>query len=549
MDARDPVDDFRPPWTDVPQFLALRPAHSPYLTELHHDRGTRRTWTSSEWATAVGATAQWLTQRGVQPGDAVATLAGNTAEALALAYACWALGACCVPLNPQESADRQRYVLRDARARLLVHSPEQAERAASVAGGIPLSVADLSLLDQAPTLPSGSLPGGSAVADGSAVAGGGLDWPALRLYTSGTTGEPKGIELTLGNIATDLDALQRVYGWDAATRVLTVLPIHHANALVISSLLAWASGASVVLCDRFRSERFWPDARAEGATTASLVPTLLEFLLATEGAPPAGFREVLCGAGPLLVDTATRFEDRFGLPVRHLYGLSETTCVCSAMPALNAEDRRHWHTTYGFPSIGTALPHAHMAVVDPDGTPLAAGKRGELVVRGAMVMRGYAGLPEATADAFRQGWFHTGDEGFWQPGPGGEPAYFITGRIKELIIRGGHNISPFEIDEVLRQHPRVRFALAVPFDHRLYGEEVAAYVVPEGELSEPELLDWCAQRLDFAHQPKVVVFGQEVPFTATGKAKRLELRRRLAPVLEMHRESEFRRSRLAARPV
>jgi long-chain acyl-CoA synthetase len=540
MDARDPVDEYRPTWTDLPQFLAIRPAGSPYLTELNHERGTRRVWTSGEWMAAVGASAQWLAQRGVRPGDAVATLAGNSAEALALAYACWSLGACCVPLNPHEGADRQRYVLRDADAKLLIYGPEQAERAAEVAGAtVARYPADLPLFPDTPP---------HAVDDGLTAAGA-LDRPALRLYTSGTTGEPKGIELTLGNIATDLDALQRVYGWDAGTRVLTVLPIHHANALVISSLLAWSSGASLVLCDRFRSDRFWPDAHAEGATTASLVPTLLEFLLATEGQPPAGFREVLCGAGPLLVDTVTRFEDRFGMPVRHLYGLSETTCVCSAMPALPARERRHWHTAYGFPSIGTALPHAQMAVVDPDGNPLPAGERGELVVRGAMVMRGYAGLPEATADALRQGWFHTGDEGFWQPGPDGAATYFITGRIKELIIRGGHNISPFEIDEVLRQHPRVRFGLAVPFEHRLYGEEVAAYVVPEGELSEPELLDWCAQRLDFAHQPKVVVFGQEVPFTATGKAKRLELRRRLAPALAPHREAEFRRSRAAARPV
>src|SRR5689334_193723 len=134
-----------------------------------------------------------------------------------------------------------------------------------------------------------------------------------------------------------------------------------------------------------------------------------------------------------------------------------------------------------------------MPVVDQSADQRAAGERGELVDGGAMVMRGYAGLRAATADALGQGWFHTGDEGFWQPGPDGAATYFITGRIKELIIRGGHNISPFEIDEVLRQHPRVRFGLAVPFDHRLYGEEVAAYVVPEGELSEPELLEWCAQ--------------------------------------------------------
>ena len=133
------------------------------------------------------------------------------------------------------------------------------------------------------------------------------------------------------------------------------------------------------------------------------------------------------------------------------------------------------------------------------------------------------------------------DEGFWRSGPGGRPAYFVTGRIKELIIRGGHNISPFEIDEVLRAHPRIKFGLAVAFEHRVYGDEVAAYVVADGRLTEQEVLDHCAARLDFAHQPKVVIFGNDVPYTATGKAKRIELRNRLANQLHQYRDTTFRR--------
>jgi long-chain acyl-CoA synthetase len=274
------------------------------------------------------------------------------------------------------------------------------------------------------------------------------------------------------------------------------------------------------------------------------VPALLEFLLAGDEHSPARFTEVLCGAGPLLVETALGFEKRFGVCIRHIYGLSETTCVATAMPALADEERRHWHVDFGFPSIGNAVPHAQLAVLHPaTGRELPAGSRGELAVRGAIVMRGYANRADATAEALRDGWFHTGDEGFWQPGPGGRPTYFVTGRMKELIIRGGHNISPFEIDEVLRSHPRIRFALAVPFEHRVYGEEIAAYVVPGGPLSEAEVLAHCAARLDFAHQPKVVIFGEDVPYTATatGKAKRLELRARVAGQLAAYRDTQFRR--------
>jgi long-chain acyl-CoA synthetase len=216
------------------------------------------------------------------------------------------------------------------------------------------------------------------------------------------------------------------------------------------------------------------------------------------------------------------------------------------MPALPDRDRRHWHAEFGFPSIGSPLPHTQMAVLHPvTGRPAPAEVRGELAVRGAIVMRGYANRPDATAEAFRGGWFHTGDEGFWRPGPEGRPVFFITGRLKELIIRGGHNISPFEIDEVLRAHPRVKFALAVPFEHRVYGDEIAAYVVADGPLTEQDILDHCAARLDFAHQPKVVVFGDDVPYTATGKAKRLELKARLAPALATYREAIFRRPKIS----
>jgi len=161
-------------------------------------------------------------------------------------------------------------------------------------------------------------------------------------------------------------------------------------------------------------------------------------------------------------------------------------------------------------------------------------------------MREYASQPRATEEAFRGGWFHTGDEGFWEQGPDGQHFFFITGRIKELIIRGGANISPFEVDSVLRSHPAVRHGVAVPFVNRFYGEEIAAYVVRDGQVTEEEILAHCARYLDFARCPKVVVFGEDVPYTATGKVKRLELKQRLDPILSTYRDVQFRRSRTAA---
>ncbi|HEX7746413.1 MAG TPA: class I adenylate-forming enzyme family protein, partial [Micromonosporaceae bacterium] len=265
-DPRSPVDDFQPRWSGFAAFFRDRTdLDAAYLTELHHARGTRREWTVSQWRSQVEATAGWLREQGIGPGSAVATLAGNTAEALAVAYAGWLVGACCVPLNAQEATDRQAFVLRDSAARLLVYAPEHAARAAALGDGAGLP---LYHTDELPT--EGAAPIEDAVT--------GLDVAALRLYTSGTTGEPKGIITTVGNLLTDLDALASTFGWDSDTRVYTVLPVHHANALVISMLLPWHTAAATVLTDRFRTDRFWADVAAERATTASLVPTLLEFL-------------------------------------------------------------------------------------------------------------------------------------------------------------------------------------------------------------------------------------------------------------------------------
>lgn len=528
MDATAPVDDWYAPWESFRDFLGDGPVDGAYLTELDHETGTRREWTRRQWRDRVAGVAADLRARGVAPGDSVAVLAGNSADALAVAFACWSSGACYLPLNVHETADRHAFILRDAEARLLVHTPAGAERAG-----------ELREMTGVSSLPTTDLVATATDLPEPVV---GLDSPALRVYTSGTTGEPKGVELTAANLLTDCDALQRVLEWDGDSRVLVVLPIHHVNGLVVSSLLSWYAGASAVLCDRFRSDRFWQDVEGERATVCSMVPTLLEFLLA-EGrrTPPAHFREVLCGAGPLMCDTVVDFEQCFGIPVRHLYGLSETTAVATLMPTLPDDERQGWYREHGFPSIGCALPHVGVEVHDPDGRRCAEGQRGEIVIRGGTVMGGYAGRAEATASALRDGWFHSGDEGFWRDDAAGTPYFFVTGRIKELIIRGGVNISPFQVDEVLRAHPAVQFGLAVPFENRFYGEEVAAYVVPSAPVTEQEIIDFCAERLDFAYQPKVVLFGDEVPFTTTGKAKRLTLRDQLQQQLTSYRDVQFRR--------
>jgi long-chain acyl-CoA synthetase len=185
---------------------------------------------------------------------------------------------------------------------------------------------------------------------------------------------------------------------------------------------------------------------------------------------------------------------------------------------------------FGFPSIGTDVPCNEMAIHDAEGNAVADGDRGEIVIRGANVMRGYDNNERANAEAFAFGWFRSGDEGFRVLGSDGRHYYFITGRLKELIIRGGVNLAPLEIDEVISRAPGVKAGICVGFEHIMYGEEVGALVIPTGpDVREDDVLAYCREHLPFHKAPKVVVFTDALPVTSTGKYQRNSVKHIFAP--------------------
>lgn len=498
--------------------------------------GERRSWTYAAFRDRVLRVAGYLAALGVREGDRIATILHNHVEAVFLYCAAWRLGACVVPVNLEETPQRKGFIVANAGARVCFSLPEYAGQVEG-AGAQVMAVAE-----------DGRLP-----ADGGPPPAGTADRlhsGALIVYTSGTTGNPKGVLLTQYNLLADAHAIAGVFGVQPGDRWMCVLPIHHVNGIVVTMLTPLYAGGTWVLNRRFSTQHFWSRAAAERVQIASMVSTLLEFLLqANEDLGRydlSALRGVICGAGPLLVETAQRFEEQF-CPIFHGYGLSETTAyACMTPPHLPAAVRRRWYSEHGFPTLGAAMPGCRMAILGPGGTALGPGERGEICLRGPLIMAGYHQRPDANAAAFPgDGYFHSGDEGFWLPGPEGHPFYFITGRIKELIIRGGVNLSPLEIDEALRAHPAVAFALAVPFANRWYGEEVAAYVVPApGAAAGPELVaelqGWAAARLPFPQRPKVILFGHDVPYTSTGKPRRLELARQLTPALAPYRDVQFR---------
>ena len=197
-----------------------------------------------------------------------------------------------------------------------------------------------------------------------------------------------------------------------------------------------------------------------------------------------------------------------------------------------------WLYDHGFPSIGCPIVTNEMAIHDEKGSPVADGDRGEIVIRGHNIMCGYLNNSEANALAFTHGWFRSGDEGYKRRGEDKRDYYFITGRLKELIIRGGVNLSPFEIDEVLNSMPGIRVGLAVGFENRYYGEEVGAYVQtePGKTLTEADVIAHCKEHLPADKCPKVVLFGDDIPVTSTGKYQRGKLKH----LYEQYKEQQFR---------
>jgi len=276
----------------------------------------------------------------------------------------------------------------------------------------------------------------------------------------------------------------------------------------------------------------------------SVVPTLLQFLLEhAEKEQSAGnglfgdnisrrdltgFRHFICGAGTLAVALVQQFENTFGYPILHGYGLSETTCYSCFLPIdISWKEHQRWLLDYGYPSIGCPIAPNEMAIFSPDGSgqQLSAGERGEICIRGHNVMKHYFKRPDANTETFKFGWFRSGDEGFYKEDERGRQFFFITGRIKELINRGGVKFSPFDIEEILLELPGVKVGLAVGFKNDYYGEEVGAYVVLEegASVSKEAIIAHCREKLTYEKSPKAVVFGQDIPITSTGKYQRLKL--------------------------
>ncbi|MFQ3599150.1 MAG: class I adenylate-forming enzyme family protein [Chloroherpetonaceae bacterium] len=508
-----------------------RQPNDTYIT-FYDAQGNRQSLSYQEFIKKCFQTANYLKAQGLIEEDRVATVSHNHLETVIQYFGAWCAGMTVVPINVGETPERIDYILKDAGVKLAFVRDEYLPLIQSLnykTEILPTSKFQSAIAEHSDEFFQNGITDTrksiSTTDPRSTLAD--LETEALIVYTSGTTGNPKGVVLTQYNLLCDAKYIAEWHGLKEGDAMMCVLPIHHVNGTVVTLVTPMFYGGHVVLNQKFQTETFFERLANEKVKIVSVVPTLLAFLVQGDidlsQYDLSHFSHFICGAGPLTVELAAKFEDRYNLKIIHGYGLSETTCYSCYLPIdLSEEEHKRMMRQYGFPSIGVPLACNEMAIWNERGEKVRAGWRGEIVIRGHNVMKGYYNNQEANLKAFEKGWFHSGDEGFFQQDEQGRKFFFITGRLKELIIRGGVNISPLEIDEVLNRIKGVRAAIAVGFENDWYGEEVGALVqlMPDAELTKEDILKQCAEKLPFSKQPKVVVFSDEIPVTSTGKYQR-----------------------------
>ncbi|MEP6558649.1 MAG: AMP-binding protein [Burkholderiales bacterium] len=456
------------------------------------------------------AVAGWLRAQGSKPGDVVSVVMPNGLQTLRLLLGAMHGGWCVNPVNLLSQSDQMQYVLEHSDCRVVITTSDREAQLRETLARIDREITLLVTDPDASEIPAVAVAAG---VDGQPPASDAL---ALLMYTSGTTGRPKGVMLTHANLAANAHAVSQEHGLSSADRVLAVLPLYHINAFSVTMLAPLAHGGSLVMPARFSSAKLWSQALEQGCTWLNVVPTMISYLLEGADAPREATQSIrFCrsASAALPPEHLNAFEQRFGIGIVETMGLTETAAPAFSNP-MDPSQRK-------LGAVGRASG-CEARIVDSGLDSVADGITGEIVIRGPNVMRGYYKNEEATRASFTpDGWLRTGDLGHRDE----DGFFFVTGRIKELIIKGGENIAPREIDEALLRHPAVLEAAAVGVPDRHYGQEIMACIVlREGvPFDETELRGFCEQHLGRYKTPKVLRIVSQLPRGPSGKVQRLKL--------------------------
>ena len=466
-----------------------------------------------EFDARTDALAAGLAELGVAPGDVVSVMLPNCLEFLEAWWAILKAGAVFGPINPAFTAPEAAYVIGHSQAVAVV---TDSNGAATIAGR--RATPELAQLRHVISVDDGGELALESLAghDGEVPASRrGPDDLATLMYTSGTTGKPKGAMLTHANVLANASMGAELLPLVAGERVGMLLPLFHVNAQVVTCVIPMMVGCEVAMWERFSASTFWQTVSELEPVALSAVPTILAAVLHTANAPTGrtSLRYIICGAAPLSRELLEAFEDRFDIRILEGYGLTESTCVSSLNPYYGVRKPG---------SIGLPVRGQQLQIVAPDGSAVDDGQLGEIVVKGPNVMAGYLHNEEATAVTVRDGWLHTGDVGYVDA----DGYVFIVDRAKDMIIRGGENIYPREIEEVLYTHAGVLECAVIGVPHEVRGEEVLAVVAPKpgAELDGDELQAYASERLAAFKVPRRFEIRPELPKNATGKISKPPLR-------------------------
>ncbi|PGS55929.1 long-chain-fatty-acid--CoA ligase [Bacillus sp. AFS041924] len=461
----------------------------------------------------VNQFAAGLSAKGIGKGDGVALLLGNSSEFLIAYYGILRLGAFVVPINPLFTQVEICYIIKNSQVKVVIAHGSLEEKLVNIKKEL-INLNFVIYIEEKKQEWTWNrlMESRGHVIETTIVDPEDL---AVILYTSGTTGKPKGAMLTHRNLVSNADSISRLVELDETDRVVAVLPMFHVFCMTVCLNAPIARGATILIQPKFSPADLVSTIHKRNATVFAGVPTMYSFINQLPEANSEDFRSIrvcISGGASIPVELLHKFESKFKVSILEGYGLSETAPLVAINPLKGIRKPG---------SIGLNIPDVQSKVVDQFGEEMPIGGIGELVVQGPNVMKGYLGMKEATLDAFKDGWFYTGDLASMD-----EDGYiYIVDRKKDMIIVGGYNVYPREVEEVLFQHPAVVEAAVVGVPNEEYGESVKAYVVvKDKQLTENDIIQFCKEKLVKYKLPRYVEFFKELPKNSTGKILRRELR-------------------------
>ncbi|MFZ1008655.1 MAG: acyl--CoA ligase [Candidatus Sulfotelmatobacter sp.] len=452
----------------------------------------------------VLAMANALASAGIRRGDAVAIALPNGLPAI-VCFLAASIAGTAAPLNPAYPYEEFHFFLGDTNARVLLCPPVGAEFVRTAATDRKIPIFSVEMTEQG-IVRMVNAPSGAKATEPTA------DDIALVLHTSGSTGRPKRVPLRHFNLAVSSANIANTYALTPADISLCIMPLFHVHGLIGSTMASLISGGTVVVPTKFNALSFWRTVRENHVTWYSGVPTMHQLLLARTRQKPAeaaSLRFIRSCSAPLSAELIHKIEGLFGVPFVEAYGMTEAAHQMTSNPLPPR------HRKAGSVGVGAGL---RISIMDKEGNHLGTNQRGEVAIQGANVFRGYENNSDANTRAFVSGWFRTGDQGYLDT----DCYLHLTGRIKDIVIRGGENIAPHEVDEVLLRHSAVAAAVTFGCAHPTLGEEVAAAVVlhEKNGATEAELIKHSREFLAEYKCPTKIYLVESIPTTATGKIRR-----------------------------